>query len=67
MREVIRLFEELHEVHAGNHPDIDRNAALTVNNVPDLIDGLQEQINAAIGELLDHTEPFARTGEKVPA
>ena len=67
MREVIRLFEELHEVHAGNHPDIERNAALTINNVPDLIDALQGQINAAIGELLDHTEPFARTGEKVPA
>ena len=67
MREVIRLFEELHEVHAGNHPDIDRNAALTVNNVPGLIEELNRQINAAIGELLDHTEPFARTGEKVPA
>lgn len=65
MREVIRLFEELHEVHTGRHPDIRQNAALTVNNVPGLLDGLHAQINEAIGELLAHTEPFAR--EKVPA
>lgn len=67
MREVIRLFEELHEVHAGQHPDLDQNAALTLNNKPDLLDRLQEQINHAITELLAHTEPFARAGEKVSA
>jgi ABC-type transporter Mla subunit MlaD len=60
MREVIRLFEELHEVHAGTHPEIKQNAALTVNNAPDLIDGLQDQINTAISELLAHTEPMNR-------
>jgi hypothetical protein len=63
MHEVIRLFEELHEVHTGNHPDIVTNAALTINNVPDLIDGLQAQINAAISELLLHTEPMTRRAE----
>ena len=68
MREVIRLFEELHEVHAGEHHDIKQNAALTLNNVPDLIDGLQHQINKAIGELLAYTEPMtSRVEDKVPA
>ena len=67
MREVIRLFEELHEVHTGRHPDIDRNESLTVNNVPDLIDGLQRDISKAVAALLAHTEPMSRAGEKVPA
>jgi len=65
MREVIRLFEELHEVYSGNHPEIRQNAALTINNVPKMIEDIQAQINDAITELLAHTEPFAR--EKVPA
>lgn len=68
MHEVIRLFAELHKVHAGTHPDLDQNAALTINNKPDMIDRLQEQINAAITELLAHTEPFTiREEDKVSA
>jgi len=68
MHEVIRLLEELHEVHAGTHAEVDQNAALTVNNAPDLIDRLQQQISAAVNELLTHTEPLARRAEdKVPA
>jgi len=58
MHEVIRLLEELHTVHAGTHADLDQNAALTVNNAPDLIDRLQQQISAAVSELLAHTEPL---------
>ena len=58
MHEVIRLLEELHEVHAGIHADLRQNAALTVNNAPDLIDRLQQQISAAVNELLAHTEPL---------
>ena len=68
MHEVIRLLEELHEVHTGTHPDIDQNQALTVNNATDLIDRLQQQISAAVNELLTHTEPLTRRAEdKVPA
>ena len=63
MAEVIRLFEELHTVHTGQHPGIEQNAALTVNNVPDLIDRYQRDINQAIGELLAHTEPLNRRAE----
>jgi predicted Rossmann fold nucleotide-binding protein DprA/Smf involved in DNA uptake len=58
MREVIRIFEELHTVHTGTHDLINQNAALTINNVPDLIDRYQAQINKAITELLEHTEPL---------
>ena len=58
MHEVIRLLEELHEVHAGTHHDLRQNQALTVNNAPDLIDRLQVQISAAVNELLTHTEPL---------
>lgn len=60
MHEVIRLLEELFEVHAGTHEAIEQNAALTVNNVPDLIDQLQQQISKAVDELLTHTEPIAQ-------
>jgi len=68
MHEVIRLMEELHEVHAGTHHDLAQNGALTVNNAPDLIDRLQVQISAAVQDLLAHTEPLARRAEdKVPA
>jgi len=68
MHEVIRLLEELHEVHAGTHADLRQNAALTVNNAPDLIDRLQQQISGAVQELLAHTEPLTRRAEdKVPA
>ena len=68
MAEVIRLFEELHTIHTGTHDAIRTNAALTVNNVPDLIDRYQRDINQAIGELLQHTEPLNRRAEdKVPA
>lgn len=63
MQEVIRLFEELHTVHTGAHEQIRQNAALTVNNVPDLIDAINRQINQAIGELLAHTEPLNRRAE----
>ena len=48
MNEVIRLFEELHDVHTGEHRDIRTNAALTVNNVPALTDYIQGLINQAI-------------------
>ncbi len=65
MREVIRLFEELHEVHTGEHPDIEQNQALTVNNVPDLVDTLQASISAAVADLLNHTEPLTRAEDKV--
>lgn len=58
MDEVLRLMEELHEVKAGTHEGIRQNAALTVNNVPDLEDELQGRINTAITDLLAHTEPF---------
>ena len=58
MHEVIRLMSELHEVHAGTHHGLDQNAALTVNNAPDLIDRLQQQISGAVNELLAHTEPL---------
>jgi len=68
MHEVIRLLEELHEVHAGTHSDLDQNQTLTVNNAPDLIDRLQQQISGAVQELLAHTEPLTRRAEdKVPA
>jgi len=68
MHEVIRLLEELHTVHAGTHGDLDQNATLTVNNAPDLIDQLQQQISNAVADLLSHTEPLTRRGEdKVPA
>jgi len=68
MAEVIRLFEELHDVHTGQHDRIRQNAALTVNNVPDLIDRLQYRINQAITELLDHTEPLNhRAQDRIPA
>jgi len=68
MHEVIRLLEELHEVHTGAHADLRQNAALTVNNAPDLIDRLQQQISAAVADLLAHTEPLTRRAEdKVPA
>lgn len=63
MREVIRLFEELHTVHAGTNEGIRQNAALTVNNVPDLVDRYQAQINTAITELLAHTEPMTRRAD----
>ena len=58
MEEVIRLFEELHEVKAGTHEGIRQNAALTVNNVPALEEALQGQISDAIADLLAHTEPL---------
>jgi len=68
MHEVIRLMEELHTVHAGTHGDLRQNQALTVNNAPDLIDRLQQQISAAVQDLLAHTEPLTRRAEdKVPA
>ena len=68
MHEVIRLLEELHEVHAGTHADLDQNQALTVNNAPDLIDRLQQQISGAVNELLAHTEPLTRRAEdRIPA
>ena len=68
MHEVIRLLEELHEVHAGTHHDLRQNQALTVNNAPDLIDRLQQQVSGAVQELLSHTEPLTRRAEdKVPA
>jgi len=68
MHEVIRLLEELHEVHAGTHHDLDQNAALTVNNSPDLTDRLQVQIRAAVSDLLQHTEPLTRRAEdRIPA
>jgi len=68
MHEVIRLLEELHEVHAGTHADLRQNAALTVNNAPDLIDSLQQQISAAVSDLLAHTEPLTRRAEdRIPA
>ena len=41
---------------------------LTINNAPDLIDRLQQQISNAVNELLAHTEPLTRRAEdKVPA
>jgi hypothetical protein len=61
--EVVSTLEELREVHAGTHPDIEQNAALTINNVPDLLDSLQAQVNATIGDLLAHTEPMTRRAE----
>ena len=68
MHEVIRLLEELHEVHAGTHADLQQNQALTVNNAPDLIDRLQVQISGAVSELLAHTEPLTRRAEdRIPA
>jgi len=68
MHEVIRLLEELHTVHAGTHRDLRQNAALTVNNAPDLIDRLQQQISGAVQELLAHTEPLTRRAEdRIPA
>jgi hypothetical protein len=68
MHEVIRLLEELHTVHAGTHPDLRQNAALTVNNAPDLIDYLQRKISGAVHELLAHTEPLTRRAEdRIPA
>ena len=63
MHEVIRLLEELHEVHAGTHQDLLQNQALTVNNAPDLIDRLQQQISAAVADVLAHTEPLTRRAE----
>jgi len=68
MHEVIRLMEELHEVHAGTHADLRQNAALTVNSAPDIIDRLQQQISAAVADLLAHTEPLTRRAEdRIPA
>lgn len=58
MDEVLRLMEELFEVKAGTHEGIQQNAALTVNNVPELEGELQGRINTAITDLLAHTEAF---------
>jgi len=66
--EVIVALEELRQVHAGTHPDIDQNATLTVNSVPKMLEDLNIALNEAIGDLLARAEPMRnRAEDKVPA
>jgi predicted trehalose synthase len=61
--EVVSTLEELREVHAGTHPDIEQNATLTINNVPKMLEDINKILNEQIGELLSHTEPMTRRAE----
>jgi len=65
--EVISTLEEIREVHAGKHPDIEQNATLTIDNVPKMLEDLNITLNDSITELLACAEPFARAEEKVSA
>lgn len=58
MDEVLTTFAEIESVECGTHPDLIVNAALTVNNKPDLLDQLNQQLSREIAELLAHTEPL---------
>lgn len=58
MNEVITTMEELESVEAGTHQDLVQNQALTVNNKPDILDRLNQQLSREIAELLAHTEPL---------
>ena len=68
MNEVITTIENIQSLEAGTYAEIDQNAALTVNNVPDIADRLNARLNREIAELLTSAEPNARRAEdKVPA
>lgn len=67
LNQLITDFEELESVECGTHPDLVRNAALTVDNTLELTERIEAQINATITELLVSAEPMSRAGEKVPA
>ncbi len=61
--EVISTLEELRSVHAGTHPGIEQNQALTINNVPKMLEDINIILNEQIGELLAHAEPMNRRAE----
>ena len=67
LNQLIVDFEELESVETGTHPDLVRNAALTVDNTLELTERITRQINATVTELLASAEPFARTEDKVSA
>jgi hypothetical protein len=58
MDEVLTTFAEIESVECGTHPDLEVNAALTVNNKPDLLDKLNARLTREVAELLAHTEPL---------
>jgi hypothetical protein len=63
LNQLITDFEELESVETGTHPDIVRNAALTVDNTLELTERVTAQINATITALLTSTEPMTRRAE----
>lgn len=65
--EVVSTLEELRSVHAGTHPEIKQNQALTINNVPKMLEDINAELNEQIGELLASAEPMTRAEDKVNA
>ena len=67
LNQLIVDFEEWESVETGTHPDLVRNATLTVDNTLELTERITRQINNTVTELLASAEPFARTEDKVSA
>jgi hypothetical protein len=59
--DVVERAYGVHLAENGNHPLMVRNAALTVNNQPELIESQRAHLTELIGQLLD-ASGYARTG-----